>query len=53
MHLLMCVHCRNFVKKIKLTKTMVSKLSLTPVSDDQLDKIMQGIEDDEQNNSSK
>jgi len=53
MHLMMCTHCRSFVKKIKMTKGVISKLTLEPVPDDKLDKIMQGIEDDQKNNSSK
>ena len=49
MHLMMCVHCRSFVKKIKLTKNMVSQLTLAPASEDKIDQIMNGIEEDKKN----
>ena len=52
MHLLMCTHCRSFVKKIKLTKQMVSQLTLTPVSDEKVDQIMNEIEEDSKKNPS-
>ena len=53
MHLMMCTHCRSFIKKIKLTKDMVAKLSPMPASDDQLDKIMNAIEEDDKSTDKK
>jgi len=50
MHLLMCTHCRSFVQKIKLTKQMVSQLTLTPASDEKVDQIMDSIEEDKKKN---
>ena len=51
MHLMMCGHCRSFVNKIKLTKKMLSQMTLSPADDSKIDKIMQGIEDDKKSNN--
>ncbi|BCE00536.1 zf-HC2 domain-containing protein [Marinicellulosiphila megalodicopiae] len=46
-HLLMCKHCRGFVKKIRITKSVVGKLSFAPVDKSKIDDIMDRIERDQ------
>ena len=43
MHLILCQHCRSFVKKLRLTKTVIAAVPYQAANEQQVAKIMTEI----------
>ncbi|GJM11797.1 MAG: hypothetical protein DHS20C12_02000 [Pseudohongiella sp.] len=46
-HLLMCVHCRNYIRQLKSTVGVLQAEQTTECSDEQVQDILNSIEADE------